>query len=84
MGTLALTQSMNEQAEQFLREAFGLEPDDAETCERLARLYLERSAYVEAAQCYESLLRLSPGRSDLISQIAALYQRQIAAATNTH
>ncbi len=83
LGTLALAESMGEQAEQFLREAFRLEPDDAVTCERLAPLYLERSAYLEAAQCYESLLRLSPGRSDLIPQIAALYQRQIAIATNT-
>ena len=84
LGTLALAQSMNEQAEQFLREAFRLEPDDAETCERLARLYLERSAYLEAAVCYENLLRLLPSRSDLIPQIAALYQRQIAVAANTH
>jgi tetratricopeptide (TPR) repeat protein len=84
LGTLALAQSMNEQAEQFLREAFRLEPDDAETCERLARLYLERSAYVEAGECYQNLLRLLPGRSDLIPQIAALYQRQISVAANTH
>ena len=32
----------------------------------------------------ENLLRLLPSRSDLIPQIAALYQRQIAVAANTH
>jgi tetratricopeptide (TPR) repeat protein len=84
MGTLALAQSMNEQAEQFFSEAFRLEPDDAKACERLAHLYLERSAYVEAAVCYENLLRLLPSRSDLIPQLAALYQRQIAVAASTH
>jgi cytochrome c-type biogenesis protein CcmH/NrfG len=84
LGKLALAQSMNEQAEQFLREAYRLEPDDAETCEDLARLYLERSAYLEAAVCYENLLRLLPSRLELIPQIAALYQRQIAVAANTH
>jgi cytochrome c-type biogenesis protein CcmH/NrfG len=69
---------MKEQGEQFLEEALRYEPDDAESCQRLATLYYERGAYVEAGACLENLLRLSPERHDLVPQIMALYQRQIA------
>jgi hypothetical protein len=58
-----------------------LEEDDLDACEKLARLYLKRGAYLEAGRCYENMLRLVPNRTDLIVQIAALYQRQVAMAT---
>jgi len=83
LGTVTRDQGQNEQAELFFQQAVRLEPDDAACWEPLAHLYTERGAYTEAALCYEQLLRLSPARTDLIPQIAALYQRQIALAVNT-
>jgi tetratricopeptide (TPR) repeat protein len=83
LGRIAETQALNEQAEQFLREACRLEPDDAEVYEWLARLYVARGAYLEAGLCYENLLRLNPAREDLLPHIAAFYQRQIAIAATT-
>lgn len=81
LGDLSLEQGCEEQAESFLREACRLEEDDLDACEKLARLYLKRGAYLEAGRCYENMLRLVPNRTDLIVQIGALYQRQIAMAT---
>jgi tetratricopeptide (TPR) repeat protein len=81
MGDLALERGCQEQAETFLQEACRLEEDDLDSHEKLARLYLTRGAYMEAGRCYENMLRLVPNRKDLILQIAALYQRQVAMAT---
>jgi tetratricopeptide (TPR) repeat protein len=81
MGDLALEQGYEEQAEAFFQETCRLEEDDLDACEKLARLYLKRGAYLEAGRCYENMLRLVPNRTDLIVQIAALYQRQVAMAT---
>jgi cytochrome c-type biogenesis protein CcmH/NrfG len=83
LGGLALEQGLTEQAEGFFQEAVRHEPDDAESCECLARLYSARGAYMEAGLCYENLLRLMPGRQELVPQIVALYQRQITAAAST-
>jgi cytochrome c-type biogenesis protein CcmH/NrfG len=83
LGLLALEHGMSQQAEEFLSEAFRLEIDDADVCERLARLCMERGAYAKAGLYYENLLRIDPNRTDLIPQIAALYHRQIATATQT-
>jgi hypothetical protein len=83
LGGLALEQGLTEQAEEFFQEAVRHEPDDAESCECLARLYSARGAYMEAGLCYENLLRLMPGRQELIPQIVALYQRQITASAST-
>jgi len=80
---VTLDQGQKDQAELFFQEAVRLEPDDAASWEPLARLCAERGAYMEAGLCYEQVLRLSPTRADLILQIAALYQRQIAVAVNT-
>jgi Tfp pilus assembly protein PilF len=81
MGDLALERGCDEQAEAFLQETCRLEVDDLDACEKLARLYLKRGAYLEAGLCYENMLRLVPNRTDLMVQIAALYQRQVAMAT---
>jgi cytochrome c-type biogenesis protein CcmH/NrfG len=83
LGMVTRDQGQNEQAELFFQEAVRLEPDDAASWEPLARLCIERAAYTEAGLCYEQLLRLSPDRQELIPQIAALYQRQIAVSVNT-
>jgi cytochrome c-type biogenesis protein CcmH/NrfG len=84
LGGLALEQGLTEQAEGFFQEAVRHEPDDAESCECLARLFSARGAYMEAGLCYENLLRLMPGRQELVPQIVALYQRQITTAASTH
>ena len=81
MGVLALERGWEEQAEAFFQETCRLEEDDLDACEKLARLYLKRGAYLEAGRCYENMLRLVPNRTDLVLQIAALYQRQVAMAT---
>ncbi|MDH4187979.1 MAG: tetratricopeptide repeat protein, partial [Nitrospira sp.] len=81
LGELALEQGYEEQAEIFLEEACRLDEHDCDGHEKLARLYLKRGAYLDAGRCYENILRLAPGRTDLMVQIAALYQRQIAMAT---
>ncbi len=83
LGGLAMEQGLTAQAEEFFQEAVRHEPDDAESCECLARLYSARGAYMEAGLCYENLLRLMPGRQELIPQIVALYQRQITASSST-
>ena len=83
LATVTLNQGQKEPAEQFFQEAVRLEPDDAGSWESLARLSSDRGAYAEAGFCYEQLLRLTPARVELISQIAALYQHQIALARNT-
>jgi tetratricopeptide (TPR) repeat protein len=83
LGLLALEHGMSQQAEEFLSAAFRLEIDDADVCERLARLCMARGAYAKAGLYYENLLRIAPNRTDLIPQIAALYHRQIATATQT-
>jgi len=81
MGDLALEQGSEGQAEIFLQEACRLEEDDLDAFEKLARLYAKRGAYMEAGSCYEKMLRLVPNRTDLMLQIAALYQRQVSMAT---
>lgn len=81
LGLLALRRGLTDHAEQFLAQAVRLNPDDWESSEGLAGLYVQRGAYVEAGQCYENVLRLDPSRQELIFQIAALYQRQIQLAT---
>jgi cytochrome c-type biogenesis protein CcmH/NrfG len=58
-----------------------LEEDDLDAFEKLARLYLKRGACMEAGLCYENMLRLVPNPTDLMLQIAVLYQRQVAMAT---
>ena len=83
LATVTLHQGQKEPAELFFQEAVRLEPDDADSWESLARLSTDRGAYAEAGFCYEQLLRLTPTRVELISQIAALYQHQIALAGNT-
>jgi len=83
LGGLSLEQGLTAQAEEFFQEAVRHEPDDAESCECLARLYSARGAYMEAGLCYENLLRLMPGRQELIPRIVALYQRQITASAST-
>jgi tetratricopeptide (TPR) repeat protein len=84
LAMVTLSQGQKEPAELFFQEAVRLEPDDASSWESLARLLNDRGAYAEAGFCYEQLLRLTPARVELISQIAALYQHQIAVAGNTH
>ena len=81
MGDLALEQGCEEQAEVFYQETCRLEEDDLDACEKLAHLYLKRGAYLEAGRCYENMFRMVPNRTDLILQIAALYQRQVTMAT---
>lgn len=83
LATVTLSQGQKEPAELFFQEAVRLEPDDASSWESLARLSNDRGAYAEAGFCYEQLLRLTPARVELIPQIAALYQHQIALAGNT-
>lgn len=81
MGDLALERGCEDQAEAFLQEACRLDEDNLDACEKLARLYLKRGAYMEAGLCYEKMLHLVPNRTELMLQIAALYQRQVAMAT---
>jgi Tfp pilus assembly protein PilF len=80
MGDLALAQGSDDHAEAFLREACRLEEDDLDAFEKLARLYLKRGACMEAGLCYENMLRLVPNPTDLMLQIAVLYQRQVTMA----
>jgi tetratricopeptide (TPR) repeat protein len=81
MGDLALERGSEEQAESFFQEACRLEEDDLDAYEKLARLYLKRGGYLEAGRCYENMLRLVPNRTELLLQIAAIYQRQVTMAT---
>ena len=68
------------QAERFIHKAIELDPEDVSLYEILADIYVQDGAWLHAAQAYEALLCVEPQRADILQNLAAVYQKQIAAS----
>ncbi|MCZ6873853.1 MAG: DUF115 domain-containing protein [bacterium] len=82
LGLVALQHEEFEPAERFLLKAIELRQDDLYPYEILADLYVQNSAWLQAAQVYEEILRLEPHRSDILQRLAVVYQSQITVAVD--